>query len=74
MNPWIAFGVMYATGALATCLWLARAISRNEELRQRHEDAAFVFGWPLIAAVTAIAWPAIVVRVAVFGEPRNEES
>jgi hypothetical protein len=73
-NPWITVGVLYAVGALITCLWVARAIGRNPELRERHEIAAARFGWPLIAFMTASCWPVIVARVAVYGEPHDKES
>lgn len=73
-GAWPMFGLFYAFGALLTCLWVARAIRRNPELRRRHELAAARFGWPVIAAATAIGWPAIAIRVAVYGEPHDEES
>lgn len=74
MNGWITGGVLYAVGALITCLWVARAIHRNSVLRGRYEEIALLVGWPLVALSTAVSWPVIVVMVTVFGEPGEKES
>jgi hypothetical protein len=74
MNPWTTAAVLYAAGALITCLWVAKACRRNPELRRRHELVAARFGWPVLAFATAVAWPAIVVRISVYGEPHDKES
>lgn len=74
MNPWIVFSAVYSGGALITCLWVAAACRKNPELRHRHEVVAVRFTWPLLGFVTAVAWPAIVFRLAVYGEPHDEES